>query len=54
MKCSRLAYEQQRAAEREAYERRVLLLEIETRLLKEKLQLPQQTTQNKEDEENGK
>lgn len=50
----RLAYEQQRAAEREAYERRVLLLEIENRLLKEKLQLPPQTAKSKDDEDKEK
>lgn len=58
---TRLAHELQRTqdalsnqAEREAYERRMLLLEIENRLLKEKLQLPPQITKNKDDEENEK
>lgn len=36
----RLAYEQQRASEREADSRRMLLLEVENQLLKAKLQLP--------------
>lgn len=36
----RLAYEQQRANEREADGRRMLLLEVENQLLKAKLQLP--------------
>ncbi|GEM_PF-961206 len=49
----RLIYEQQRAAEREAYERKLLLLEMENRLLKEKLQLPPHP-QDDGDEENRK
>ncbi|MGH9855797.1 MAG: hypothetical protein ACREBD_38675, partial [Blastocatellia bacterium] len=49
----RLIYEQQRAAEREAYERKLLLLEMENRLLKEKLQLPPRP-QDDGDEENRK
>ena len=36
----RLTREQQYAAEREAYERKLLLQELEIRLLKEKLQIP--------------
>ena len=36
----RLTREQQYAAERETYERKLLLMEMENRLLKEKLQIP--------------
>lgn len=36
----RLAYEQHRAAEREADTRKMLLLEVENRILRAKLQLP--------------
>jgi hypothetical protein len=50
----RLIYEQQRAAEREAYERRLLLLEMENRMLKEKLQLPPRPEDKQEHEENKK
>ncbi len=50
----RLALEQQRAAEREAYERKLLLLEIENRLLKEKLQLPPRPEDKQGDGENKK
>lgn len=48
----RLIYEQQRAAEREAYERKLLLLEMENRMLKEKLQLPPRPEDKQGDEEN--
>lgn len=48
----RLAIEQQHAAEREAYERKLLLQELEIRSLKEKLQLPSQSKE-KSDHENS-
>ena len=43
----RLAIEQQHAAEREAYERKLLLQELEIRSLKEKLQLTLQSESSK-------
>ena len=50
----RLTREQQYAAEREAYERKLLLQEFEIRLLKEKLQLPPQPEKSKDNEDGEK
>lgn len=45
-----LTREQQYAAERESYERKLLLLEFENRLLKEKYQLNPQNPESKNNE----
>ncbi len=48
----RLAREQQYAAERAVYERKIMLQDIEIRLLKEKLQLSPHTEEKQDNEEN--